>query len=438
MRTTATIKTGIAFVLVIAAQVGQPLAAQDAHDPSPDNLAARASFQDAKFGLFVHWGIYSVLGAGEWVMQVRGIPADVYEGVAAQFNPVRFDAAAWVSLVKDAGMSYITITAKHHDGFAMFDSAVTDWDIVDRTQYGRDVLAELAEECSRQGIKLFFYYSQLDWHHPDYFPRGQTGQRTGRPDDGDWQNYLHFMDAQLAELLTNYGEVGGIWFDGMWDRPDAEWALEHTYGMIHGLQPATLVGSNHHRDPFPGEDFQMFEKDLPGRNTAGFNEAAVSELPLETAETINRSWGFNLTDADYKSAAELIRYLVRAAGADANFLLNVGPMPDGRIQPEFQERLRSVGDWMRTYGRSIRGTRGGPIFGPWGVSTTGNGKVFVHVLEWNGRALAIPSPGIVEEAQLLRDGSAVTVQEVEGGIVLTLPERPEGLVDEVVQLTLAR
>ena len=152
------------------------------------------------------------------------------------------------------------------------------------------------------------------------------------------------MDAQLAELLTNYGEIGGIWFDGWWDKPDADWRLDRTYGLIHRLQPAALVGANHHRRPFPGEDFQMWEKDLPGGNTAGFNaDAEIGDLPLETCDTINGAWGFNINDRRYKSTRELVHYLARAAGHDANFLLNVGPMPDGTIQPEFVTRLREIG-----------------------------------------------------------------------------------------------
>ncbi len=235
-------------------------------------------------------------------------------------------------------MRYITITAKHHDSFAMFDSEVSDYDIVDRTPYAKNVLALLAEECERQGIKLFFYYSQLDWHHPDYFPRGQTGHAAGRPASGNWDRYLDYMDTQLTELLTGYGKVADIWFDGYWDKPDANWRLRQTYDLIHELQPQALVGSNHHGTPLPGEDFQMFEKDLPGHNESGYSEGVkVSPLPLETCETINGSWGFNLLDQGLESRADLIRYLVRAAGYNANFLLNVGPTPDGLIQTEFVE-----------------------------------------------------------------------------------------------------
>jgi alpha-L-fucosidase len=416
-----------------------PAAAQPDYEPTPENLAAREWFQDAKFGLFVHWGIYSILQNGEWIMNNRGITVSEYETLAPQFNPVAFDPTEWVALVKDAGMRYITITSKHHDGFAMFDSEVSDWDIVDRTPYGRDVLAMLAEECRRQEIKLFFYHSQLDWHHPDYYPRGQTGQRTDRPDDGDWHRYLDYMDTQLRELLSNYGPIGGVWFDGMWDKYDADWRLEQTYTMIHKLQPAALIGSNHHRLPYPGEDFQMFEKDLPGENTVGFNTTDIGALPLETAETMNGSWGYNLTDRSFKSVDELIRYLVSAAGRNANFLLNVGPMPTGAIQPEFQERLRAVGRWLADHGEAIYGTRGGPIPPrPWGVTTQKDHRVFVHVLDWQDRQLSLPAlPRVVRGATLLRDGSRVPFRAERDGLTLTLPDRPAGTVDLIVVLELA-
>ena len=199
------------------------------YNPAPENLAARQWFHDARFGMFIHWGVYSVPGRGEWVMNNEKIPISEYEKFAPQFNPTKFNAAEWVSIAKQAGMKYITITSKHHDGFAMFDTKQNKWNIVDATPYGKDPLKMLADECHSQGIKLFFYHSQLDWHNPDYYPRGRTGQTSGRPDSGDWNNYLDFMDAQLTELLTNYGPIGGIWFDGMWDKPDADWRLERTY-----------------------------------------------------------------------------------------------------------------------------------------------------------------------------------------------------------------
>jgi alpha-L-fucosidase len=409
------------------------------YKPTAANLAAREWFQNARFGMFIHWGVYSALADGEWVMNNRKITVQEYEKVPPLFNPVRFDPAEWVALAKAAGMRYITITSKHHDGFAMFDSKLTDWDIVDRTPYKKDVLKMLADECHKQGIKLFFYHSMLDWHHPDYFPRGRTGHNTGRPESGEWYRYLDFMDGQLQELLTNYGEIGGIWFDGWWDKPDADWRLQKTYGLIHQLQPAALVGNNHHRLPFEGEDFQMFEKDLPGGKTAAFNkDAQIGNLPLETCETINRAWGYNQNDHQFKSTRELVQYLVRAAGHNANFLLNIGPRPDGTIQPEFVERLREVGAWMQANGDSIYGTRQGPV--PprsWGVTTQKGNKIFVHLLQLDDDVLALPKlPAKILSAKLL-DGSKVEVNQNSLGVMLKVDASRRDPFDTVVVLEMA-
>jgi alpha-L-fucosidase len=429
------------LLLVLLVLLLPALAHAQGYTPSPDNVKARQWFQDAKVGLFVHWGVYSVLADGEWVMNTRKIRAQDYEKLPAFFNPTAFDAREWVSLVKAAGMKYITITSKHHDGFAMYDSRVSNWDIVERTPWKKDPLKLLAEECRRQGIKLFFYYSQLDWHHPDYFPRGRTGRDADRPEKGEWFKYLDYMDAQLTELLTHYGPLGGIWFDGWWDRKDADWRLARTYGLIHKLQPAALVGSNHHQKPFPGEDFQMFEKDLPGKNTTGFSgDSVIGDLPLETCETINGAWGFNLTDRRWKSAKDLVHYLARAAGMNANFLLNVGPMPNGKIQPEQAERLREMGAWLKTNGESIYGTRGGPVSPrAWGVTTrktTAQGTtVYVHVLDWDDATLLVPAVGgKVRGARALKGGAAVKHQEVPGGILLELPASARDPLDTVIAL----
>ncbi len=420
------------FALVILA--GMALA--QTYQPTPENLKSRQWFQDNKFGLFIHWGVYSVLGKGEWVMNNDKIAIADYEKLPPRFNPTEFNPAEWVAMVKDAGMKYITITSKHHDGFAMWGTKQSDWDIVDRTPYHRDALKMLADECHKQGVKLFFYHSQLDWHNPNYFPLGRTGRATGRPEGGDWNKYLDYMDSQLRELLTGYGDVGGIWFDGMWDKPDADWRIAKTYSLIHSLQPAALVGSNHHLKPFDGEDFQMFEKDLPGGRNSDFNaKSEVGNLPLETCDTINGAWGYNSTDKRFKSSTQLIQYLVKAAGNNANFLLNVGPMPSGKIQPEFVERLHAMGEWLRANGESVYGTRGGPVKPrPWGVTTQKAGKIYVHVFDWSDELLALPKLVDIRKAALLSNGKMVEVRQVDGGTLLRLPAGRDA-VDTVVVLT---
>jgi alpha-L-fucosidase len=424
------VKTLIVSVAATAALFAQP------YVPTESNLQARQWFQDAKFGLFIHWGVYSVLGDGEWVMNNKKIPVAEYEKLAPKFNPTEFSAAEWVSLAKNAGMKYITITSKHHDGFAMWGTKQNKWNIVDSTPYAKDPLKMLAEECKKQGIKLFFYHSQLDWHHPDYYPLGRTGHASGRAPGGNFNRYLDFMDAQLTELLTGYGDIAGIWFDGMWDKPKAEWRLRKTYDLIHKLQPAALVGSNHHVTPYPGEDFQMFEKDLPGHNTAGFNEASVdTSLPLETCDTINGAWGYNATDRRFKSTKQLIHFLVRSAGYNANFLLNVGPMPNGKIQPEFVKRLDEISEWMNRNGETIYGTRGGPFTPrPWGALTKKGNRMYVHVLDWQDDVLALPAVKGVKEASVFGSGVKVDVQQVDGATLLRIPQSARDPIDTIIVL----
>ncbi|MHB8502478.1 MAG: alpha-L-fucosidase [Candidatus Acidiferrales bacterium] len=439
-------KCALTFAMAWLVLAASEAIAQTNYQPDPENLKARQEFQDEKFGMFIHWGVYSVLGDGEWVFHDRKLTVDEYNRLPLFFDPEKFNAKAWVALAKAAGMKYITITSRHHDGFAMFDSKVSDWNIVRRTPYGKDPLKMLADECHRQGIKLFFYYSQLDWHNPDYYPRGRTAidkgvWNNGRPDQGDWDAYLDdYMDGQLRELLTNYGPIGGIWFDGMWDKPDADWHLAKTYALIHQLQPAALIIPNHHQAPKPGEDVQTFEKDLPGQNTSGFNTKFVSrQLPLESCNTINGAWGFNIGDKQYKSVAELEEMLVRAAGNNSNLLLNIGPMPNGEIQQEFVTRLRAVGRWLSKYGDSIYGTRGGPISpADWGATTQKGNKVYVHILRWNAPLLSLPPiEKHISGATSFLDGSLVEFTQNSDGIVLKVRPHNSEEIDRVIVLQLS-
>jgi len=421
--------------VVLISLISSMTMAQESYHPTPGNLEARQWFQDAKFGMFIHWSVYSVLGDGEWVMNNQHIDKKNYGKLPAFFNPIEFNAAEWVKTAKDAGMKYITITSKHHDGFCMWNTKLTDWNIVDRTPYGKDVLKQLADECHKQGIKLFFYYSQLDWYQNNYYPRGNTGHYSGRPEKGDWYAYLDYMDGQLTELLTNYSDITGIWFDGWWDKKDADWRLDKTYSLIHKLQPSCLIGSNHHQAPKPGEDFQMFEKDLPGHNTTGFSgESEIGQLPLETCETMNHSWGFNLQDNNYKSTKDLVHYLVKAAGYNSNFLLNVGPMPNGKIQPEFVKTLGEIGKWMDQYGETVYGTRGGPVSPhSWGVTTVKGNKIFVHVLDLPDTNLLLPDFGKkVKKAYLYDDKTPIDFQQNKFGTTINIPQNKRKTYDTIV------
>ena len=381
------------IIIIICFTVNLSNAQQD-YSPSKENLEARKWFEEAKFGLFIHWGVYSVLGDGEWVMNNQNISIKEYERLPGFFNPIEFDADEWVKMAKETGMKYITITSRHHDGFSMFDSAASDYNIVDKTPYGKDVLKMLSDACRKEGIKLFFYYSQLDWYRDDYFPRGRTGNGISGRGEGDWNDYIEFMKAQLTELLTNYGEIGGIWFDGQWDQHEwdgkrfwklkADFKLKEVYELIHNLQPQALIVSNHHLSPNPGEDFQMFEKDLPGKGTKDFATSAddIGNLPLEVCETINGSWGFNLKDRKHKSEKELIQYLVKAAGYGSNLLLNVGPMPNGKIKEEHIESLKKIGKWVKQNGQTIYNTKRGPISPSDEIASTQNGNiVYIHLLD---------------------------------------------------------
>lgn len=415
-----------------------PAQAQD-YVPTQENLKSRQEFRDSRFGIFLHWGLYAMLATGEWTMTNYNLNYKEYAKLAGGFYPAHFNAAEWVSAIKASGAKYICFTSRHHEGFSMFHTQYSDYNIVDATPFKRDILKELADECQKQGIRLHLYYSHLDWYREDY-PWGRTGRGTGRPNaNGNWKSYYEFMNNQLTELLTNYGPIGAIWFDGWWDHdqnPDFDWQLPQQYALIHKLQPACLIGNNHHREPFAGEDIQIFERDLPGENKAGLSGQDISKLPLETCETMNGMWGYKITDQNYKSTKTLIHYLVKAAGKDANLLMNIGPQPDGRLPQVAVERLKEVGQWMETYGETIYGTRSGCIAPhDWGVSTQKGNRLFVHILNLQDKALFLPIEKKVKRALTFVDQKAVNFKRVPGGITLLLPEVPTE-IDKVIEIEL--
>lgn len=420
------------------------------YSPTATNLAARKNFQDMKFGMFIHWGASSVLGSGEWVMNNRNIRVNEYSTLQRVFNPIDFDAKAWVATAKNAGMQYITFITRHHDGFSNWDTKLSPWKITN-TPYGKDALKQLAEECRKEGIKLFLYYSLLDWYRDDYqYETGKTGKGTGRTQKSNWPSYISFMKGQLTELLTQYGEIAGIWFDGHWDQLDNDhdktlqskvnWHYDEIYTLIHQLQPQCLISNNHHLAPIPGEDFQAFEKDLPGKNTTGFGGAGISALPLETCETMNDAWGYNMTDRKFKSVPALIRYMVNAAGQNANFLLNVGPKPNGQIQSEFTDTLAMMGRWMQQYGSTIYGSRGNVVpEQDWGTVTAKGNKLYVHILHPNKLGEYVFLPGVknkISAAATFTNNTGLKFIQQAEGVFVYLTGVTFDSIDTILALTL--
>lgn len=406
--------------------------------PTAENLKARQEFADSKLGVFIHWGIYSMFAQGEWYMTNANVDNKEYAKAASAFYPIGFNAKEWVSAIKAAGAKYICFTSRHHDGFSMWNTEQSDYNIVDATPFGRDVIKELSDECHRQGIKLHLYYSHIDWTRDDY-PAGWTGRGTGKdPDNENWPSYYAFMNRQLTELLTHYGEIGAIWFDGWWDHGNDsvpfDWQLEEQYELIHHLQPACLVGNNHHQTPIEGEDIQIFERDLPGENKAGMSGQAVSRLPLETCQTMNGMWGYKIIDQNYKSTDTLIRYLVSASGKGANLLLNVGPQPNGKIPSAALDRLQAIGEWTSRYGETIYGTVAGDVpVQEWGVTTRKGNRLFVHIFDHKEKELHLPLQGKVKKAFVYDTKQMLKTKRTEEGVSIFFEEIPSG-TDYVVEL----
>lgn len=384
-------------------------------------------FQDARFGMFIHWGLYSILAVEEWVMHTQRIPVPEYRKLVQQFNPVDFDAEAWVSTAADAGQKYIVITSRHHDGFSMYDTALSDYKVT-ATPFKRDPIRELADAVARRrDMKLGFYSSLLDWQHPAYRFRAESGLA--------WSDYLDFLHGQVRELCTNYGEIACMWFDGDWPRhpidktnayftPGGSFEYEKLYNIIHTLQPHAVIINNRHDVPLPGEDIQGFEQDLPGMNTAGFNTTEIHALPIEVCMTINDHWGYSAADHNTKSTRRLIHLLVRSASMGANYLLNVGPTPLGKILPDHAKRLRRIGEWLHANGESIYGTGKGII--PQtavAVSTRRGDTHYIHILDHQSDEIVLEGvPETITSARLLRDGMPVPLERRGDKTILLVPE----------------
>ncbi len=405
---------------------------------TPEQRAARMQWwNSARFGMFVHWGVYSVTGgeykgkmptnSAEWMMNKARIPiADYKTENVDRFNPTKFDATAFVGLAKEAGMKYLVITAKHHDGFSMFHSKCSPYNVVDATPFKRDIMKELAEACREQGIRFGFYYSQCqDWHHPGGM--GNTWDKTIRRVSFD-QYVREKAVPEARQLLTEYGPIAIFW----WDTPRA--MSKEAFESLHGvtaLQPGIITNDRLGKD-HPG-DYKTFERRIPAQ--------APAEADWEVCMPISGSWGYKKSDTNFKSTTTLIRNLADIAGKGGNYLLNVSPTGQGTLLPQATERLKAIGRWMKVNGESIYDTTAGP-FGklPWGRCTrkaVADGTIlYLHVFDWPETG-ELPVPGLrnrVQQAYFLADGTALQTREQDPGVVVSLPAKAPDSINSVVVL----
>jgi alpha-L-fucosidase len=409
--------------LLLATCIGGPaLAQKEPLKVNPNSGETEAQFaartkwwREAKFGMFIHWGVYSIPADGEWHMNAHGMQVKDYEKYVPQFNPTKFDAAKWVRVAKAAGMKYITITSKHHDGFCMFDSKLTDYSIVKATPYAKDPMVELAAECKKQGIKLCFYHSIMDWHHPDYLPRREWEKQTRPAGDASLDKYIEYMKGQLTELLTKYGPIGGIWFDGGWEHSTAELHSLEVVNLIRKLQPGIMIND---RINLP-EDYSTPEQSIP----AG---AMPGGRLWETCMTLNNNWGYARDDHNWKSVEDLVHKICDIAGKGGNFLLNVGPTELGEIPDASIERLEAVGKWMKANGKGVYGTTKSPFNKlPFEGRCTRKGRtLYLHVFKWpdDGR---LPLPAMkahAVSAKVLATGQKL---EIVGNALVGRPDKPD-------------
>lgn len=345
-----------------------------------EQFAARTRWwRESKFGMFIHWGVYAVPAHGEWYMYNDKVPVTTYEKYAQSFNPVKFDARKWVAAAKNAGMKYIVITSRHHDGFSMYDTKLTDYNIVKATPFHHDPMKDLARECKRQGVRLCFYHTIMDWHHPDYLPRRPWDTRPTT--DASLDHYIQFLEGELTELLTHYGPIGGIWFDGGWEHNAEELHSNEVVKLIRRLQPGILIND---RTNLP-EDYSTPEQTIPAN-------AFPNGRLWETCMTMNGSWGFNKDDHNWKSGSDLIRKLCDIASKGGNFLLNVGPTDQGEFPPESVDLLKQVGVWMHSNGESVYGTTKSPYKRlPFDGRCTRKGNaLYLQVFQWPDAGLTLP------------------------------------------------
>ncbi len=392
-------------------------------------------WREVKFGMFIHWGPVSLKGAEIGWSRGQEVPEEEYDALYKRFNPTRFDADDWVKVARDAGMKYLVITSKHHDGFCLWPSKYTDYHI-GNTPFKRDVLRELADACKRHDVRFSTYHSICDWYHPDY-PLGSPGGRSEKPNP-NMPRYHEYLKNQLREIIENYGPIAIMWFDGEWEDP---WTREHgnaLYAYLKELQPDLIINNrvSKGRRSMAGTttrpDLNAGDYDTPEQQIGNFQRGR----PWETCMTICKQWAWK-PDDPMKSLKECIHTLVQVVGGDGNLLLNVGPMPDGRIEPRQVERLREIGQWLDKYGQSIYGTRGGPYKTTAHLASTHRDNVvYVHVLDWQGETIVLPNlPKKVVESTLLT-GGAVSVWQRNDTLEIAVPPQYRQEINTIVKLVL--
>ncbi|RME91503.1 MAG: hypothetical protein D6766_11805 [Verrucomicrobia bacterium] len=385
----------------------------------PANDDARlAWWREARFGLFIHWGPVALKGTEIGWSRGAQVPVAEYDQLYRRFNPTNFDATAWARLAREAGCRYLILTAKHHDGFALWDSAVSDYDIA-ATPFRRDVVKELGEACRREGVVFGTYYSILDWWHPDY-PTGSPGGRTRKPNP-NMARYVQYLHAQVTELIRDHGPLGVMWFDGEWEAPWTEEMGRELYALCRRLQPSIIVNNRVAKarrgmEGASAADRFAGDYDTPEQRVGRYQD----DRPWESCITLCRQWAWKPNDR-MKSLEQCLRTLALCAGGDGNLLLNVGPMPDGRIEPRQAARLREIGAWLRTHGEAVYGTRGGPWKpGPWGASTRRDRRVYLHLFQPDQPVRLPRLPRRIVSARTL-PGKPVTLRQEDDSLRIEVP-----------------
>lgn len=413
------------------------LAAAQHSGPVLSATERRQWFKQDKFGIFIHWGPYSVIGRHEWARHRYQIPQAEYDQYAKAFNPVNYNPDQWVSLFKNAGAKYIVITSKHHDGFSIYRSKVSDYDM-EITPYKGDPLKMLASAAKKQNMRLGFYHSIMDWHHPEYTPK--RAWEVTDPKTGDLNKYLDYMKAQLRELLSEYGDVAVIWFDGEWEHKEPGKLREAEIAQfINELQPNTLINDRlWNRRPGNPANYGTPEQFVPA---TGVKDPVHQDPMWESCVTINEeSWGYNQYETDFKTPRYLIRMLIEVVSKGGNLLLNVGPRPDGTIQEEFVARLNAMGAWMKVNSESIHGTTASPFerLPFFGRATTKGNTLYLHVFQWpkDGRLVVPGLTNQVVSAELLATKGKLQTKREGSNVVVALPATAPDDVASVVKLTL--